>query len=62
MDITDQDVLAVVWDAKNNIHAVVKELGMWEESMINDVMIMIGKHKNVLNFRHIRSYHVQCSL
>ena len=36
MDITDQDVLAVVWDAKNNIHAVVKELGIWEESMVND--------------------------
>ena len=35
-DITDQDILAVVWDAKNKVHAVVKELGMWEESMVND--------------------------
>ena len=35
-DITDQDILAVVWDAKNKVHAVVKELGMWEEAMVND--------------------------
>ena len=35
-DVTDQDILAVVWDAKNKVHAVVKELGMWEESMAND--------------------------
>ena len=32
-DITDQDILAVIWDAKNKVHAVVKELG---ESMVND--------------------------
>ena len=35
-DVTDQDILAVVWDAKNKVNAVVKELGMWEESMAND--------------------------
>ena len=35
-NVTDQDILAVVWDAKNKVHAVVKELGMWEESMVND--------------------------
>jgi len=32
-DTTDQDILAVVWDAKNKVHDVVKELGMWEESI-----------------------------
>ena len=35
-DITDQDILAVVWDAKNKVHTVVKELGMWEESMVDE--------------------------
>lgn len=32
-DVTDQDILAVVWDAKSKVYDAVKELGMWEESI-----------------------------
>ena len=32
-DTTDQDILAVVWDAKHKVYDVVKELGMWDESI-----------------------------
>ena len=32
-DTTDQDILAVVWDAKIKVHDVVKQLGMWNESI-----------------------------
>ena len=32
-DITDQDILAVVWDAKSKVYDTVRKLGMWEESI-----------------------------